>query len=340
MLALLVLSFISGCTSLATREREIPDNKLFISDHHNIGVVDLEQKTTRIIKNKRFLQSIYFNKYDENLIGPTYSPENRFLGLTILNSKTNNLNRIDLDKFAPVHVYAYKDQLVMDSAQVIADQNMTVQTEIGIYNLGKREFAKKLRVYGIVQSITGKGDLAFISSREADKGLSNIYLVNLKDLTMDKLFISSGNSIPTYLTSYNEQIYAIYSGNWGQLGLETKNQLVKVNLQKQEIASIAMLDNYVNQLAVFNDKAYVIHYDTNNGIIELKTDISIVDLKSGKVKTLDIKGRMSSISIYQGNIIVGNSSNSELILLDPRTDQILNNVKVDIEPLEMASSEA
>ncbi|MGG2094638.1 hypothetical protein AB1283_18900 [Bacillus sp. S13(2024)] len=110
----LICSFLTACSEskpLQVTNITLDKNKLFFSDAHNLGILDLNQDDLSLVKNKIFLQSLNYDKKKKQIVVPGYSPDSNFAGLLYFNGdKTEEVNFLNQEKgFAPIQLYQIVD---------------------------------------------------------------------------------------------------------------------------------------------------------------------------------------------------------------------------------------
>jgi hypothetical protein len=185
---LFALMILSGCSN---HKMQLDSSNLLISDTHNLEIVNLNNNNDRMVPNDIFLQNLYYDAFNKKIVSPGMSSEKPFFGLLFL-TNDHSFESKSTKSFVPVHLYAYRNIYLMDSAQILHDENMQV-TALGFYDVQAQKIISTIHIPGVVQDITGSGNKAFVSSYYPPQVAIEDKLVRLQSL------FQSAESAPKHL---------------------------------------------------------------------------------------------------------------------------------------------
>lgn len=331
-------------TTLSTALKD----SIFISDCFNIGILSLKDYNVTVISNKTFLQSINFDKQKNLIVAPGYSPEAGFAGLIYFNEDHQNKEKIagKNQGFAPIRLYQYQNFYLMNSAEVLSENGITI-TNLGLYDTSTKKIIEEFKVPGMVKAITGNGTKAYLSSYtfpgdEYSKGTkkkSNIYEIDLVKRQVRKIFPEDQDYAPFELQVYNGYLYGVYQSAKNVPENAPQNLLVKIDLNSGQIIQKVQLNDYARDLAFSKDGryAYVTHiYALFNQSITIDKPLTQVDLKTFKTKEIEGNYRAISIVEHDGKLLIGDDLDSSLTIVDEQTLKVEKKIPLKIKPLYLA----
>lgn len=340
--------FLAACSNYQppSVSNPIPNqNTLFVSDLHDILVLDPDQGQVSYIENRITLECLQFDKNQKQLVATAYSPESRFDGFVYFDvsgkgrEDVNFVKRFD-KPFAPVYWYQYENIYLMNSAIALGDGVGSV-TELGFFDTKERKMIKTFQVPGIVQDITGNGPKAYVTSynnpEEAQKR-SNIYEVDLITKEFRKVFAEDQDYVPLEIGYQHGFLYGVYQYVKDLIPKDgPQNLFVKIDPKTGEIVQKLQLSENARDLAFSSDGkyAFVTHYAQDQS--KLAHPLTRIDLDT--FKATDIPGDYRPISMleHNGKLYIGDSFSKCLLVVNEQSLQVEKTIPLPIFPIYLVN---
>jgi len=304
LLLFVVYIVISNLSSIGLQKLTTESNLLINTPNKAIMVNNNNGKlSTSEFTNNRFMYSTVYDSKTKHLVATTYEPEESFIGLTKFNSN-KDIEYIDLGEFGPINAVSYNGLLLMDSSQALNDINNSPITELGVFDLKKNRFIKKMAVNGVVQSIISKGPDVFLTAF-AENGKSNVYTFNFKNMKLNKVLLTDHVQIPDKIFIYEDSIIGISSEEGPGLPIN-KNYLF--HIKKGKVIKQLKLNSGSNDLVVFNDNIYVLYRPYNE-----KPYIETININDYNTKKISLSNNPTNISIWDDKLVIIDNFNKLII---------------------------
>ncbi|PMB02338.1 hypothetical protein CEN49_25860 [Fischerella thermalis CCMEE 5273] len=285
--------------------------------------VDTEKKK-EILHSDAFLSKLEYDKSNQSIIAAISGNIDREMGFFEISTKGINKQRT-----GPVrsnHLYSNGKYVVLDNDQIFTDKNGEILGEWGIFDKSKKEFILKEKVFGDFRAITGYGNKAYITTfGSVEKRNSNVYEVDLTSFKMRAVFNKPERRTPKVYFNKDGQSFGFYN-HWDDFG--PRNAIVSLDLRTASKELVADLPPYAYDMVLVNDYAVVIHYDENNGMVNISKPITIVNLETNKVSRVEgINSRPTDIAVYNSKVVITDDKGF-ILLLNPMEGKLEKRIQV------------
>ncbi|MBO8173275.1 MAG: hypothetical protein H0Z33_15465 [Bacillaceae bacterium] len=269
----LILGFILFFSYFIKKERPIPTNSLVVIDFSSMTFIKPleEQHPVNTVHFKGFIYGMGINKERQSIILRYHLPH---LGYLFFDSRKffwmveQKHIKITGKDFQPGNLfYTYKQYLVV-----------TGKNEVGVFDLNKREFVKRIPVTGNEMSIDGSGHEVYVSYNEADTRSGNLLRINLETLDSD-LLLPDRSIAPDkiFVDESDENVYGIFLSRTDHLSKMSRNsfKLGRLDLSTNQFMYKTQIEGEPHDFVIYGEKAY---------IIGERDVLWIADMKNGQVE--------------------------------------------------------